>query len=63
MKSEMEFLSPLKLFCKERGVTKAFKVDGSRTEKSDKVRSFLNKVGTTLRVLERQTQHTDRAEL
>ena len=63
MKSEKEFLNALKLFCKEVGAPKAFIVDSDRTEKSNKVRQFLNKVGTTLRVLEGQSQHADRAEL
>ena len=52
MKYEKEFTNALKLFCKEVGAPKSIIVDSSRTEKSNKVRKFLNKVGTTLRVLE-----------
>ena len=63
MKSEEEFINALKLFYKEVGVPKSFIIDSARTQKSNKVRQFLNKVGTTLRVLEGQTQHADRAEL
>ena len=63
MKSEKEFINALKLFCKEVGAPKAFIVDGAQVEKSNKVRQFLNKVGTTLRVLEGETQHADRAGL
>ena len=63
MRSEKECINTLKLFCKEVGAPKAFIVDSARTEKSNKVGKFLNTVGTTLRVLEGQTQHADRAEL
>ena len=63
MKSEKEFINALKLFSKEVGAPKEIIVDSARTEKSNKVRKFLNKVGTTLRVLEGGTQHADRAEL
>ena len=63
VKSEKESISALKLFCKEVGAPKAFIVDSACTEKSNKFCQFLNKVGTTLRVLEGQTQHADRAEL
>ena len=63
MKSEKEFLKALKLFCKEVGEPKAFIVDPYTSQKSNEVRTFLNKAGTTLRVLEESTQHSDRAEL
>ena len=63
MKSEREFPDALKLFCKEVGAPTAIVVDPHQSQKSDKVRQFLNKVGTTLRVLEESTQHADRAEL
>ena len=55
VKSEKELINTLKLFCKEVWAPKAFMVNGARTEKSNKVRQFLNKVGTTLRVLEGET--------
>ncbi len=38
-------------------------VDPHFSLKSTPVKQFLNKVGTTLRVLEESTQHADRAEL
>ena len=63
MKSEKNFLKALKLFCKEVGEPKAFIVDPYTSQKSNEVRTFLNKAGTTLRVLEESTQHSDRAEL
>jgi hypothetical protein len=63
MKSQKEFLSTLKPFYKEVGAPKAFIVDLHQSQKSNEVRQFLSKVGTTLRVLEELTQHVDRAEL
>ena len=55
VKSEKELINTLKLFCKEVWTPKAFMVNGARTEKSNKVRQFMNKVRTTLRVLEGET--------
>ena len=55
VKSEKELINTLKLFCKEVWAPKAFMANGARTEKSNKVRHFQNKVGTTLRVLEGET--------
>ena len=63
MKSEKEFINTLKLFCKEVGVPKAFIVDRAQAQTSKKVQHFLGQVGTTLRVLEGESQHADRAEL
>ena len=63
MKSESQFPDALKLFCKEVGAPNAIIVDPYSAQKSEKVKQFLNKVGTTLRVLEESTQHADRAEL
>ena len=63
MRSEKEFVDALKLFCKEVGAPKAMIVDPHRSQKSNEVKQFLSKVGTTLRVLEESTQHADRAEL
>ena len=55
VKSKKELINTLKLFCKEVWAPKAFMANGARTEKSNKVRHFQNKVGTTLRVLEGET--------
>ena len=63
MLSEKEFIDALKLFCKEVGASKAIAVDPHKSEKSHAVKRFLRKVGTTRRVLEESTQHSDRAEL
>ena len=53
----------MKLFYKEAGVPKAVIGEPSPNQKSDKVRQFYHKVGTTLRVLEALTQPSDRAKL
>ena len=63
IKYEKEFMNVLKLFCKEVGAPKSIIVDSARTEKSNRVGKCLNKGGTTLCVLEEETQHADRAEL
>ena len=63
MKSEKEYINALKLFCKEVGAPKAFIVDRAQAQTSKKVRQSLGQVGTTLRVLEGENQHADRAEL
>ena len=63
MKSEKEFINALKLFCKEVGAPKAFIVDRAQAQTSKKVCQVLGKVGTTLRVLEGETQHANRAEI
>ena len=63
MKSQTEFEDALRLFCKEVGAPRAIIVDPHRSQKSAKVKKFLNSVGTTLQVLEESTQHLDRAEL
>ena len=63
MKSEKEFINAFKLFCKEVGAPKAFIVDRAQAQTSKKVCKFLGKVGTTLCVLEGETQHADRPEL
>ena len=45
------------------GAPKAFIVHPHPYYKINELRTLLNKVGTTLRVLEESTQHSDRAEL
>ena len=61
--SKKESINALKLFCKEIGTPTAIVVDPHALQKSNQVRQFLNKVATTLRVLEKSTQQADRAEL
>ena len=63
MRSKAEFPDALKLFCKEIGVPERLIVDGAREQTSRKVKSFTQEVGTTLQVLEENTQWANRAEL
>ena len=63
MKYEKEMINALKLFFKEVGIPKAFIMDPHPSQKSKGVSKFLNKVGTTLWVLEESTHHSARAEL
>ena len=63
MKRKSEFPQALKLFSKEVGVPNAFILDTSGEQTSNVVRAFCHKIGTTLRILEEQTQHADCAEL
>ena len=56
MKSKKEFSNILKLFCKETGVSKRLIVDGAKEQKSNKVKSFTQEVGTTLQILGENTQ-------
>ena len=63
MRSEKENVDALELFCKEVGAPRAIVVDPAKSQKSLAVKRFLSKVGTTLRIFEESTQHSDRAEL
>ena len=63
MESEKEFLKALQIFFKEVGSTKAFIVDPYPYQKSNELQTFLNKVGTTLLVLEESNHHSDISEL
>ena len=63
MKSKSEFPNALKLFCKEIGVPERLIVDGAGEQTSGKVKSFTQEVGTTLQILEENTQWANRAEL
>ena len=63
MKSMSDFLGAVKLFCKEVSAPNALIVDPHPSQKSDQVKQFLNKVGTSLRILEESTQHADCTEL
>ena len=52
MKSEKEFVKALNIFCKEVGAPKSFIVYHHLSQKRNEVQTFINKVGTKLRVLE-----------
>ena len=61
MEYEKGFVKAIKIFYKQVGSPKEFIVDPHPSQKINEVRTFLNKVGTTLRVLEESNQHSDRA--
>ena len=63
MKFEKDFVKSLKIFCKEVGSPKANFVYPHTSQKTNELRKFLNKFGTTLPVLLESTQHSDRTEL
>ena len=59
MKYGTDFMKALKLFCKEVGIPKEIIVGPHPYQKINELRTFLNKVGTTLRVLEKSTFTTE----
>ena len=63
MKSKGDFINDLRMFCKEIGVPLSLVVDPSGEQTSNEVKHFCHQVGTTLRILEAETQWADRAEL
>ena len=56
-------MSTLRLFAKDVGAPKLLVLDPHPTQKKREVKDFCNKIGTTLKVLENETQWADRAEL
>ena len=58
-----QFLDTLRLFAKEVGAPKILVLDPHPTQKKKEVQNFCHKIGTTLRVLENETQWANRAEL
>ena len=63
MASQEEFKTALHWFCKQVGVPVDLIVDGHKAQTSKDVRRFCNQIGTTLRILERNTPWANRAEL
>eukprot|EP00980_Cylindrotheca_fusiformis_P009287 scaffold2034_cov81-Cylindrotheca_fusiformis.AAC.1 len=63
MKSKKFVPEALKLFTKEIGAPTAIVADASGEQTSKRVKSFLQEIGTSLRVLEKDTQWANRAEL
>ena len=58
-----QYPSALRLFAKEVGAPKILVCDPHPVHKSRDVKTFLNKIGTTLCLLEAETQWANRAEL
>ena len=63
MKKESEVLQAIKQFAKAIGAPDAIICDASKAQTSQKVRQFCNDIGTTLRILEENTQWANKAEL
>ena len=63
MRSKADVPAALKLFSKEIGAPDAIVCDDSGEQTSRKVKTFLQEIGTSLRVLEKGTQWANRAEL
>ena len=63
MRSQEEFETTLHWFCKQVGVPNTLIADAHKLQTSYKIKRFCDQVGTTLRVLERNTPWANRAEL
>ena len=63
MKSLKEYPKALRKFAKDVGAPEVLVADPHSSHKSAEVKDFLNKIGTTLRLLEQSTQFANRAEL
>ncbi len=63
MRSKGEVLAAIKQFSKEIGAPNAFVCDHSKEQTSKELRKFLIDIGTSLRILERGTPWSNRAEL
>ncbi len=63
MKSKSEVLQAVKQFAKEIGAPDAIILDAAAEQKSQKLRKFCSKIGTTLRILEEGTPWANKAEL
>ena len=63
MKDQRSYFSALKQFAKEVGAPEVLVCDSHPTQKKRDVKEFCVQIGTTLRVLEAETQWANRAEL
>ena len=63
MRSQEEFSTALHWFCKQVGVPSTLVADAHKAQTSYKIKRFCDQVGTTLRILERKTPWSNRAEL
>lgn len=63
MKSKKDVPKAMKAFAKEVGAPDAIICDAAREQISQEVRTFCSKIGTALRVLEKDTPWANRAEL
>ena len=63
MKNQRDYPQALRLFAKDVGAPEILVCDPHPSQKSHEVKYFLNKIGTTLRLLEQNTQWANHAEL
>ena len=63
MNSPKEFPKALKTFAKDVAVPGAVLADSRRCNKSQEVKQFYHKIGTTMRILKGSTQWASRAEV
>ena len=63
MKREDEYILALKEFAKDVGAPAVLTCDLARTKKKSEVKEFCTEIGTSLRVLEAETQWANWAEL
>ena len=63
MRSQEQFPTDLRWFCKQVGVLDILVVYGHRAQTSNEVKQFCDQVGTTLKILETGTPWANRAEL
>ena len=63
MTKESDFLQALKQFVKTIGAPDAIICDAAKAQKSKVVKHYCNDIGTTLKVLERNTPWANKAEL
>ena len=63
MATQSDYLSALKRFAKDVGVPEALVCDSHPSQKAREVKKYLTSIGTTLKILEAETQHANRAEL
>ena len=62
MRSKGDFHDALHMFCKEFGLPLFLILDPAGEQTSRKVKKFFHQVGTTLRILEDNTQWDNQAE-
>ena len=63
MRSKGDFPDALHMFCKEFGLPLSLILDPAGEQTSRKVKKFSHQVGTTLRILEKNTQWDNLSEI
>ena len=63
MKNQRDYPQALRLFDKDVGAPEILECDPHPSHKIHEVKEFLNKIGTTLRLLDQNTQWANRDEL